>query len=90
MKIAVTAMGKEMEAQVDPRFGRAACFVIVDTDSGQFEAVDNTNVAASGGAGIHRAEGETVVVAQAGVLVRAFCGSLAKSLVGVRSHGRLW
>ncbi|HNY79853.1 MAG: NifB/NifX family molybdenum-iron cluster-binding protein [Sedimentisphaerales bacterium] len=50
MKIAVTSTGKTMDAQVDPRFGRAACFVVVDTDDMEFEAVENTNVDA-GGAG---------------------------------------
>ena len=33
MKIAITAQGPELDAAVDPRFGRAAYFLIVDTDT---------------------------------------------------------
>ena len=35
MKIAVTAQGGELTSELDPRFGRAAWFVIVDTDTGE-------------------------------------------------------
>ncbi len=52
MKIAVTSTGLNLDAQVDPRFGRCACFLIIDTESMEFEAVENTNVAAGGGAGV--------------------------------------
>jgi len=57
MKIAITAMGPDLEARVDPRFGRAAFFLIVDTETQQFEVIDNTvNVNAAGGAGTRSAE----------------------------------
>ncbi|MBN2131387.1 MAG: NifB/NifX family molybdenum-iron cluster-binding protein [Sedimentisphaerales bacterium] len=53
MKIAVTAQGNELESPVDPRFGRAKYFVVVDTETGEFTAVDNTqNLNAAQGAGI--------------------------------------
>jgi len=42
MKIAVTAMGANLEGRVDPRFGRAKGFVIFDTESGEAAHVDNT------------------------------------------------
>lgn len=32
MKIAITEREPRREAEVDPRFGRAACFVVVETD----------------------------------------------------------
>ena len=68
MKIAVAAGGDNLEAQVDPRFGRCAWFVIVDSDSMAFEAVENPGVMAGGGAGIQAAQvvaskGAQVVVA---------------------------
>ena len=54
MKIAITAQGPELSAQVDPRFGRAKYFIIYDVDSDEFEAVDNEqNLNAPQGAGIH-------------------------------------
>jgi len=52
MKIAVSAMGTDLDAQVDPRFGRCQYFVIVDSDSLEFEAIENPNTNAMGGAGI--------------------------------------
>ena len=56
MKIAVTATGPSLDAEVDPRFGRCAYFVIVETDDMSFEAVENENVALGGGAGIQSAQ----------------------------------
>ncbi len=53
MKIAVTAQGTDLESQVDPRFGRTKYFVVIDTDSDNFEVVDNAqNLNAAQGAGI--------------------------------------
>lgn len=53
MKIAVTAEGKELSAKVDSRFGRARFFIVADTETKEFEAVDNTqNLNAAQGAGI--------------------------------------
>jgi len=57
MKIAVSATGKDMNSQVDSRFGRAKYFIIVDTDSDGFVVRDNTqNVNALQGAGIQAAK----------------------------------
>ena len=53
MKVAVTSQGKELSSQVDARFGRAKYFIVMDTDSGQFSAQDNSqNLNAAQGAGI--------------------------------------
>ena len=51
MKIAVTSTGKTLDSDIDPRFGRAAYFVIVDTETMDFEVKENDNIAAAGGAG---------------------------------------
>ena len=56
MKIAVSATGPSLDAQVDPRFGRCQYFVIVDPDTMQFEAIENSNAMAPGGAGIATAQ----------------------------------
>lgn len=56
MKVAISASGPDLEARVDPRFGRAPFFIIVDTETGEFEAVPNrTNLMAPQGAGIQAA-----------------------------------
>lgn len=57
MKIAITATGNSLDSMVDPRFGRAAWFLIVDTATMQLtEAIDNTaGKEAAHGAGISAA-----------------------------------
>ena len=56
MKIAVSATAPGLDAEVDPRFGRCQYFVIIDPQSMQFEALDNSNAMAAGGAGISTAQ----------------------------------
>ncbi len=68
MKIAVAAQGDNPQALTDPRFGRCRYFVIVDSDTGEFEAVENPGGTAGGGAGIQAAQavgrsGADVVIA---------------------------
>ncbi|RJP64976.1 MAG: dinitrogenase iron-molybdenum cofactor biosynthesis protein [Candidatus Abyssobacteria bacterium SURF_17] len=53
MKIAITAQGDQMDSPVDPRFGRAKWFAVIDTETGSHRFVDNAqNFAAAQGAGI--------------------------------------
>lgn len=52
MKIAVTATAASLDAEVDPRFGRCRCFLVVETDDLSFEPIDNQNASLGGGAGI--------------------------------------
>jgi len=56
MKIAISATGDNLESNVDPRFGRCQYFIIVDPETLAFEAVDNSNNSATGGAGIATAQ----------------------------------
>ncbi len=56
MKIAISASGRDLDAEVDPRFGRCQYFIIADAETEGFEAVDNTSAGASGGAGISAAQ----------------------------------
>ena len=72
MKVCVTAMGNNLDAEVDPRFGRSQYFIFVDTDTMAFEAVENAAVAAPGGAGIQAAQ--TVVNKGADVLISGNIG----------------
>jgi predicted Fe-Mo cluster-binding NifX family protein len=56
MKVAVSSTGPELSSPVDPRFGRCRFLVFYDTDTGDWEAVSNENMDASGGAGIRTAQ----------------------------------
>ncbi len=56
MKIAVSAAGNTMESPLDQRFGRAASFIIVETKTMEYEVIDNSAAASSGGAGISAAQ----------------------------------
>jgi len=56
VKIAISATGPGLDADVDPRFGRCQYFIIVDAETMQFEALENSSAAAAGGAGISAAQ----------------------------------
>ncbi len=55
MKVAISSTGMDLDSRVDPRFGRCACFIIVETDDMRYEAIDNESISLSGGAGIQSA-----------------------------------
>ena len=56
MNVCVTATAGDLNAQVDPRFGRCQYFVFVDPDTMAIETMPNDAIAASGGAGIQAAQ----------------------------------
>lgn len=73
MIVAVTAKGKNLSDEVDPRFGRAPYILIVDTETMEYQVLDNSsNVNAFKGAGIQAA----TMVAEKGaeVLLTGYCG----------------
>ena len=73
MKIAITSKGQDLNAEVDPRFGRAAYIITVDTDTLAFEVVDNAlNKDSFKGAGIQAAANISDTGAK--VLLTGFCG----------------
>ena len=77
MKVVVTSSGEHLDSPVDPRFGRAAAFVMVDTASGEIAAViDNRGgIEAAQGAGIQAAEAVSRLGAEC--LVTGHCGPKA-------------
>jgi len=78
MKLAVTSQGEGMNASVDPRFGRARYFIVVDTETGESSTIDNAvNLNASQGAGIQA--GRNIVELGVGVLVTGHVGPKAFS-----------
>jgi predicted Fe-Mo cluster-binding NifX family protein len=73
MKIAVSSTGKDLDSLIDPRFGRAAYILIVDTDTMAYDVIDNAeNVNAFKGAGIQAAT--RICEKNANVLLTGFCG----------------
>ena len=56
MKVAVSSYGEDLNAQLNPRFGRCAYFLVVNPDDMSFEAFENKSAAQGGGAGIEAAQ----------------------------------
>jgi predicted Fe-Mo cluster-binding NifX family protein len=56
MKIVVTANGADLEAPASPVFGRCPVYIFVDTETMEFEAMENPAINAAGGAGIQAAQ----------------------------------
>jgi predicted Fe-Mo cluster-binding NifX family protein len=76
MKIAVTAKAPNLNAEVDPRFGRASYILIIDPVAMSFEALENKdNINAFRGAGIQTA----IMVSDKGVeaVLTGYCGPKA-------------
>jgi len=51
MKVAISATGNNLEAQVDPAFGRSKYFIIYDTDTNNHKVIPNQGSVMAGGAG---------------------------------------
>jgi predicted Fe-Mo cluster-binding NifX family protein len=80
MKIAITAEGETLQSAVDPRFGRAKYFIVIDSETGVFKAVNNaTNLHAAQGAGIQA--GRTVTELGVEAVVTGNVGPKAFSLL---------
>jgi predicted Fe-Mo cluster-binding NifX family protein len=87
MKIAVTSVGKNLDSRVDPRFGRAAFFLIGDTETMEFAAVENENATTGGAAGIGSAK--RVIDEGAEAVLTGNCGPNAErtlSAAGVKLY----
>jgi len=76
MKLVFTTAGSDLDARLDPSFGRAPKFMLLDLDSQHFELIDNQqNIEAAQGAGIQAAQ--TIVKAGAQALITGHCGPKA-------------
>jgi len=56
MKLAISISGNKLDSPFDPRFGRAAAFCLVESDTGAWTAHENPALSASGGAGVQAAQ----------------------------------
>ncbi len=79
MKICITAKGATLESPVDERFGRAPYFIIIESDSGAFEAFQNPYVDGSGGVGPKAAQ--VLVSHDAKALVSGAVGGNAREVL---------
>ena len=90
MKIAVSSTGTDLDSPVDPRFGRAAFILIVDSETFDYEVLDNSeNINALKGAGIQAAS--MISNKKSEILLTGFCGpnafkALNAAKIGVANH----
>jgi predicted Fe-Mo cluster-binding NifX family protein len=76
MIIALTAQGTDLEGEVDPRFGRTKHFLLVNSETMDFEVVENKqNLHLPQGAGIQAAQ--NVADRQPEVVLTGNCGPKA-------------
>jgi predicted Fe-Mo cluster-binding NifX family protein len=87
MKIAISSAGKNLDSQIDPRFGRCQYFILIDSETMEFEALENAGSMASGGAGVQAAQ--LVVQKGANALITGNLGPNAASALsasGIKVH----
>lgn len=75
MKVCIASQGADLESLVDPRFGRAAHLLVVDTVTGEVEDLGGATGAAHG-AGIRAAQ----------AVLRVLPSALVAAKVGPKAH----
>jgi predicted Fe-Mo cluster-binding NifX family protein len=55
-KICISSTGRDLNADVDPRFGRCNYFLVINPDNKEYELIVNESQNEMGGAGIKAAE----------------------------------
>lgn len=76
MKIAVSVDRPELDSPVNPRFGRAPYFIVVDSETNQWEVVENRqNLQLPQGAGIQAAQ--NLMQTRPDVVLTGNCGPKA-------------
>ena len=76
MKIAISSKGNTLDSEIDPRFGRAGFFLLVDPETMNAEVIENKqNLQLSQGAGIQAAQ--IVVEHGAKTVLTGNCGPKA-------------
>lgn len=86
-KICFTSYGTNLNAELDPKFGRSAYFLIVDTETSELDVIENPNKDAVQGAGIQTAQlilnkdVSTIVTGQVGPNARSIIESANVHLI---------
>jgi len=79
MKICITSQGSTLDALAEERFGRAPFFIIVDTETGSFEALENQFAGGSGGVGPKAAQ--LIIAHEVKALVSGMVGGNAQEVL---------
>jgi len=80
MRLCIPVVGQGTGAAMDVRLGRAPCLLFVDTETGDTEAIENSeNVNAAQGAGVQTAQ--LIIGAGAQAVVAANCGPMAFAML---------
>ncbi|MBN1912237.1 MAG: NifB/NifX family molybdenum-iron cluster-binding protein [Pirellulales bacterium] len=80
MKVAVSSQGPNLDSRVDSRFGRARCFVVVDTESGELSIWNN---------GDRRCTSHTAGMQAAGALVSLGAIAVITDKIGPKAFDTL-
>lgn len=79
MKICIAAQGNTLDARVEERFGRASYFIVIESETGEHEVLENSFAAAAGGVGPKAAQ----------ILVKHGVEALISGQVGDNARGVL-
>ncbi|MCK9255664.1 MAG: dinitrogenase iron-molybdenum cofactor biosynthesis protein [Bacteroidales bacterium] len=94
MKIAITSTGTTLSSTIDPRFGRAAYYVIYDIEKKSFEISPNPIKNVSDGAGPAAVEFvaekgvEKIVSGEFGIKIKDLLDSLKIQMITVKDHSK--
>ena len=81
MRICITSSGSNLDSPIDPRFGRAQYFLLLDEEGDLKEVSSNPGVLARGGAGV--AAAQKVVNQEIDILITGNIGPNAVGVLGI-------
>jgi predicted Fe-Mo cluster-binding NifX family protein len=79
MKICFTAKGTTLDSQTEERFGRAPYFILVESENGSFEAIQNPF--ADGGGGVGPKAAQVLIANNVKALVSGQVGGNAREVL---------
>lgn len=88
MKVCITSQGPDLDSPAEERFGRAPYFLVIDTETGSVEAVENQYAGGSGGVGPKAAQ--LLIARGVEALVSGMVGGNAHDVLkaaGIRMYG---
>jgi predicted Fe-Mo cluster-binding NifX family protein len=87
MKICITSQGSTLDTLIEERFGRAPYFMIIDTETGSAEAIENRFAEATGGVGPKAAQ--LLIAHDVKALISGMVGGNAREVLvaaGIRMY----